>query len=119
MRSFNRGWFVTYSLLGAGLLLGSAGFGQVSDWSAKAIGGTDCNSQDNLTSPKCPKNPDNQTSCTLEYKACNQQAGNGTKICQVEGGTVNSCNSGGCNSRKDDTLTTNDAAGNPCVPKQL
>ena len=119
MKMFNGGGLLAYSMLCAGLLLASHVSAQVSDWSAKVIGGTACNSQANFTSPTCPDNPNRNGTCTETYQACNQQSGNATKICQVEGGTANSCSDANCNDRKDDTETDNDAAGAPCVPTNI
>ncbi|MEW4529598.1 hypothetical protein [Maioricimonas sp. JC845] len=116
MMGFNRGWFGAYALMCGGLLLGGHLFGHVSDWSAQVVGGTDCDSQDKLTSETCPARPGKD--CSAVYSACNQGSGNATRICQVEGG-AEACMSVNCDTRDHDTLSEEDADGNACMPMQI
>ena len=117
MTTFNRGWLVTYTLLCAGLMLGGFASGQVSDFSMRVIGGTDCDSQDNLKDVDCEDKPDRACNGGTVSR-CNQEAGNGTKVCQSSAG-AKACKSSGCVTANKDKLTSDDANGNPCTPVQL
>ena len=118
MTTFNRGWLVTYTLLCAGLMLGGFASGQVSDFSMRVIGGTDCDSQSKLTSTGCKPHGGYETLCTQNINVCNQNPGNGTKICQSQGGGA-ACSSQYCVSTSHDSLSKKDAAGDDCTPVQL
>ncbi len=117
MTTFNRGWLVTYTLLCAGLMLGGFASGQVSDFSMRVIGGTDCDSQTDLLDAQCEKSEQPGT-CSSVVRRCNQNSGNGTRICQASAGG-NACTGVACKSTQHDSLDQNDANGNPCTPVQL
>lgn len=93
-------------------MVGRSVSGQLSDWSSQVVGAADCDSQASLSEPDC-------AGCRPKYNQCNQQAGNGTQICQTgaggNSGTETSCSGGETN----DTLDGNGADGIPCNPVQL
>ena len=113
-RTFNRGWFVTYSILCATLMMGSSVSGQLSDWTAEVVGGADCNAQANLSQLTC-------AGCDKEtYSKCNQQSGNATTICQTgAGGNACTASTRCTGGEMNDTLDPNGADGQPCTPKQI
>lgn len=119
MKVFSSVWGMKYSVLCVSLLAAGQIAERLSHWSALVVGGTDCNAQANFTTRMCPDDPNSNRTCSQTYDECNQGSGNATRICQVEGGAVNSCFSSGCLDRKDDALSQSDALGAPCVPNNI